>query len=136
MPQKKDDTTTTVADLSDMVWQFLDERDWHDASARSTATSIVLEASELLEHYQWSDEPVGKKDELAEELADVLHYCLEFAHKHDIDITTAITAKLAKSANKYPAEKFKGKDAKTNRTTWIAAKTSHKKVGLQLASMR
>jgi NTP pyrophosphatase (non-canonical NTP hydrolase) len=130
VPKIKDDSTTTITELSNMVWQYLEERDWHTASARSTATSIVLEASELLEHYQWSDKPVGNKEELAEELADILNYCLEFARKHDIDITTAITAKLTKSAKKYPAEKFKNKDAESNRIAWIEAKTAHKKTSL------
>lgn len=125
--QQGDDTFN---ELSQIIWKHLEERDWLDNDARSLATSISLEASELLEHYQWNNSPVGSKEELAEELADILIYAFQFAQKHDIDMSQAIRKKLAKAAKKYPAEQFKGKDAAARRASWIDSKVKHRKDGL------
>lgn len=113
--------------INQIILQHLEERDWLGGKSRNYAISIALEANELLEHYQWSDEPVGSKEELAAELADVLLYAFQFAQANDIDIAEAIKAKLAKSAQKYPAEFFKGKDAEERRAAWLEAKKNHKK---------
>jgi dCTP diphosphatase len=101
-------TAATFADISELIRQHLIERDWQDNPSRSLAISIILEATELLEHYQWHDEPIGELNELAEELADIFIYGFEFAIKNDIDIAAAIRAKLAKAAQKYPARQFRG----------------------------
>jgi NTP pyrophosphatase (non-canonical NTP hydrolase) len=116
--------------ISQIIWKHLEERDWHNGQARSLAVSIALEANELLEHYQWSDRPVGDKQALAEELADIFIYAFQFAQQHNIDIAEAIKQKLAKAAIKYPAKDFKGKQDTDRREAWIQAKTSYKKEGL------
>ncbi len=123
MPDKHDDTFT---EISHIVWQHLVDRDWDKPTERSLAISLSLEANELLEHYQWQDKPVGNKEALAEELADVLIYALQYAHVLGIDPAEAIKDKLAKSAKKYPAEQFKGVNGPERRERWLAAKMKHK----------
>jgi len=122
----------TISGLSHLVWQHLAERDWDNLSARSLAISLSLEANELLEHYQWQEEPIGSREEVAEELADILIYALEYAHVLNVDPAHIIRDKLAKMAVKYPAEQFKGRDAAYRRAQWLKAKTEHRqhKTGL------
>jgi dCTP diphosphatase len=116
---------TSFEEINQLIWKHLEERDWLGGTPRNYATSILLEASELLEHYQWSDKPVGDKEALASELADILIYCFEFAMHTDIDMAAAIKQKLAKAAEKYPAAAFKGKVGDEKQTAWIAAKEKH-----------
>lgn len=120
----------TFDEINQRIYQHLIERDWHDNPARGLAISIALEANELVEHYQWSDTPVGSREDLAEELADIFIYAFQFAHANNIDITDAIIKKLAKAARKYPAEKFKGKSVEERKAAWLDSKLNHQKEGL------
>lgn len=99
-------------DLIDKVNQFRDERDWRQFhNEKDLAISISLEASELLEIFQWrsSQEAIDQKlPHIKEELADVLIYALMFADNLDLDIEAIVTDKLAKNAQKYPISKSKG----------------------------
>jgi NTP pyrophosphatase (non-canonical NTP hydrolase) len=121
---------TTFEEINALIWQHLEERNWTNNPSRGVAVSIALEANELLEHYQWSDKPVGSREELAEELADILIYAFQFAQKNNIDIAEAITQKLKKAAEKYPAELFKNATDDERRTAWLAAKKNYRKTGL------
>ncbi len=82
------------------------------------ALSIMLEAAEVLEHFQWKSptdvDAHGQacKDEISEELADVAIYLFELADNLGIDLSAAIFSKLKKNAEKYPVEKAKGKHTK------------------------
>lgn len=125
-PADRPDQADTLKQLSAKIWQHLAERDWDHPTERALAISISLEANELLEHYQWNEEAVGDKEALAEELADVLIYALQYAHVLGIDPAAAVIDKLAKSARKYPAENFKGKSPVERREQWIQAKISHR----------
>lgn len=118
---------TTFEEINFLVWNHLLARDWHKLEPRSLAISIALEANELLEHYQWSDKPIGSKEELAAELADIFIYGFEFAQANGIDIAEAIKRKLKKAAEKYPAENFKGQNPAGQRNAWLTAKKSHHK---------
>lgn len=120
-------TKPTFEQATTEVMRHITERHWDDNSARGLAISISLEANELLEHYQWQDQPVGDTHELADELADIFIYAIQFAKRHDIDIPTAIIKKLAKSAKKYPAEQFTTKNETERKKAWIKAKTQYKK---------
>jgi NTP pyrophosphatase (non-canonical NTP hydrolase) len=108
--------------LLDKIKKFRDERDWKQFhNHKDMAISIVLEASELLEHFQWKtsqeiDETVKvKKEELEEEVADILIYLLELSDNIGIDIVNAVEKKLKKNEMKYPVEKTKGTAQKYNR---------------------
>jgi NTP pyrophosphatase (non-canonical NTP hydrolase) len=121
---------TTFEEINAIVWQHLEDRDWHELPSRALAISLALEANELLEHYQWNEEPVGSKEDIADELADIMIYAFEFAQQNDIDMASAIKSKLAKAAKKYPAEMFKGKQDDGQRDAWLEAKKNYKKTGL------
>ena len=111
-----------IKKLTEKIKQFRDERDWKQFhNHKDMALSLVLEAAEVLEHFQWkSPEEIEKhakssKDEISEELADVAMYLFELADNLDIDLPKAIEAKLAKNAQKYPVEKSRGKHTKYNK---------------------
>jgi NTP pyrophosphatase (non-canonical NTP hydrolase) len=82
------------------------------------AISLSLEASEVLEHFQWKNkEEIEKyiktdKEEIADELADVFHYLLIMCHDFNIDIVEASKKKIKKNEIKYPTEKAKGRHTK------------------------
>ena len=122
-----DTPSDTFEEISHIIWQHLVDRDWDNPTERSLAISLSLEANELLEHYQWSEKSVGNKEDLSEELADVLIYALQYAHVVGIDPAEAIRDKLAKAAKKYPAEQFKGVDSSEGHKRWLAAKMKHKR---------
>lgn len=102
----------------DEVLKFRDDRDWkqfHDP--KDLAISISLEASELLEIFQWSRDDVyclDKIDKIKEELADVVNYCILMADACNLDLDKIITDKIKQNAAKYPVDKAKGTSAKYN----------------------
>ncbi|NPC54272.1 nucleotide pyrophosphohydrolase [Caenimonas soli] len=105
--------------LAEQVVAFRDERDWKQFhNPKDVALSLMLESAELLEHFQWKngeaiqETAMHRRAELADELADVLYYTLLMAHDLNIDLSTALTKKLAKNAEKYPTEKAKGSNKK------------------------
>ena len=79
-------------------------------SPDNLAKSISIEAAELLECYQWSDN--ADRSAVEEELADVLTYCFLLANKLELDPAEIVKRKLAISAEKYPVEKSKGRSTK------------------------
>lgn len=110
---------TTVKELQDLVIAFRDERDWKQFhNPKDCALSLVLEATEVLEHFQWKngdelkDLVSDKKEEISHEIADVLYWVLLLSKDLDIDISEAFKNKLKISAEKYPVEKAKGKSDK------------------------
>lgn len=130
MPVAPQQSNVSFEEINQLIYRHFVERDWHNNPARGVAISIALEASELVEHYQWSDAPVGTKDELEEELADILIYAFQFAQLNAIDMPAAIVKKLEKAAKKYPAEKFKGKSDREQEKAWLEGKLNHQKKGL------
>ena len=105
------DTVETVASLKVEVADFIHQRQWeryHDPKA--VAMSIAIEAAELLVAFQWleQDESWGpvkdesRRAEVADELADVLIYCLSFANLADIDLSSAIRSKLDRNRKRFP----------------------------------
>lgn len=101
------------------IRKFNKDRDWDQFhNYKDLAISLSLEASEVLEHFQWknhkeTDERVKThREELAEELADVFIYLLHISDKAGVNIIKAANKKLAKSAKKYPVKKSKGKHSK------------------------
>ncbi|WP_163853436.1 nucleotide pyrophosphohydrolase [Paenibacillus elgii] len=98
------------------VIDFRDARDWKQFhNAKDLAISLTLEASELLENFQWKDSERAistNLDNIQDELADVLIYALLLAHDLDIDVEAAILNKLKKNETKYPVDKFKGSSRK------------------------
>ena len=100
---------------------FAAERDWDKFhTPKNLATSLSVEAAELLEIFQWSrgerdwsevqDPPVRRRVE--EELADILLYVIRFADMAGIDLEEVAEKKIAANAEKYPPERFRGSDRK------------------------
>jgi len=102
--------------LTDMVLEFREERNWQQFhNPKDLALSLSLEASELLENFQWktSEEAVNKNlDKMKDELADILMYAILFAEETDIDVVEAIQRKIKKNNEKYPVEKAYGRNTK------------------------
>lgn len=104
----------TSEPLLETLRAFMAERDWQQFhSPENLAKSIGIEAGELLECYQWSDD--ADLDEVAGELADVLTYALLLADKLDLDPEQIIRSKLKRTGQKYPVEKAKGRSTKYDR---------------------
>lgn len=93
---------------------FVDERDWGQFhSPENLAKSIAIEASELLECYQWSDK--ADEAQVRQELADVLTYCLLLAERYQFDLEKILLEKLEINRQKYPVNKSRGKSDKYDR---------------------
>jgi len=108
--------------LRDRLRAFADARDWERFhSPKNLATALIVEAAELLEHFQWLTEdesralPPETKAEVATELADVLLYLVRLADQLGIDLHAAATAKIAANERKYPADQVRGSARKYNR---------------------
>ena len=94
-------------DLKGELIKFQRERDWKKFhTPENLAKSISIESAELLEHFQWQKE--YDESEVADELADVLIYCLYMADALDFDVKEIIRNKMVKNAIKYPTDKAKG----------------------------
>lgn len=102
--------------LSERIKVFCEERDWdqfHDP--KNMAISLQLEAAEVLELFQWTQDnqiKKGKEYEIADELSDVLYWTIKLADKFDIDLIESLEKKMKKNEEKYPVEKAKGKSDK------------------------
>ena len=100
----------------DLIKKFRDDRDWSQFhNPKDLALSISLEASELLEIFQWSGcdlECNDKLDKIKEELADVLCYCVLMADRCGLDMDEIIKEKIKKNGEKYPVEAAYGSKEK------------------------
>ncbi len=112
------DQQTTVDQLRRMVADFVAERDWQQFHApKNLSMGLAIEAGELMEHFQWitteaSREVVGDREKLSaigEELADVVCYALALANELGLDVASTLQNKMVKNAEKYPAEKYRGR---------------------------
>ena len=96
----------------DRIRRFTEDRDWGQFhSPANLAKSISIEANELLECFQWSDEDYDL-EHVKEELADVIVYCRDMLDVLGLDEDEIITSKMEKNEAKYPVEKAKGSSAK------------------------
>lgn len=96
----------------DRIRKFTVDRDWDQFhSPANLAKSISIEASELLECFQWSDTDYDL-EHVKEELADVIVYCQDMLDKLGLDVDEIVIDKMAKNEAKYPVEKAKGSSVK------------------------
>lgn len=101
------------------VNQFVEERDWAQFhSPKNLAMAMIVEAAEVVEHFQWMTEADSRqldaatKEKVGQELADTLVYLLRIAEVCGIDLLAAANAKIDLNAQKYPVEKCRGSNAK------------------------
>ena len=100
--------------LMQRIDKFNKDRDWDQFhSPVNLAKSISIEANELLECYQWNDD--ANLDDVKEELADVMNYCLQMSMVLGVDPIDIMNKKMDKTEKKYPVDKAKGKSTKYNK---------------------
>ncbi len=94
------------------IRKFTEDRDWDQFhSPANIAKSIVIEAAELLECFQWDEENFDVQH-VKEELADVIVYCQDMLDKLGLDVDEIVNMKMAQNEAKYPVEKARGSAAK------------------------
>jgi NTP pyrophosphatase (non-canonical NTP hydrolase) len=113
------DDAITVGALRAAVAAFVAERDWEQFhTPKNLAMSIAIEAAEIMEHFQWygleeSALRLAQNDAeragVADELADVLIYCLSFANAAGIDLSAAVLAKLDRNQERFPTAHVRGR---------------------------
>lgn len=117
-PNAMSDSTTTVAQLREMIRQFVDERDWQQFHApKNLSMALAIEAAELMEHFQWISVEASrqvrydpeKRAAAGEELADVICYALALANELGLDVSETMQAKMRKNIEKYPVDEIKGR---------------------------
>ncbi|MBI5470604.1 nucleotide pyrophosphohydrolase [Candidatus Kaiserbacteria bacterium] len=106
-------------DIQKKAINFRDIRDWKQFhNPKDMALSLVLEAAEVMEHFQWKSEKEIKayaksnRDEIGDELADVVYWIATMSHDLGIDLPEAFKKKMKKNDQKYPVTKSKGKHTK------------------------
>ena len=112
------DNEVKLQELKDEIQAFASERDWEQFhTPKNLSMAIAAEAAELMEHFLWHEgkqsfdvlQDPKKHQEIAEELADIIIYSMEFANITKLDIATIIRDKMKSNAEKYPVEKAKGR---------------------------
>lgn len=106
------DNNTSIQDIKDKIAKFVNDRSWNEAhSPKNLSMSIAIEASELMEIFQWMSTEeawnISNTDEfihLKEELSDVMIYCLSLANQLNIDVAASIEDKIGKNGVKYPID--------------------------------
>lgn len=105
---------TQIEKITSDLFDHLTQRGWNKPQPGSLAKSIILEAAELLEHFQWSEPNIDalnsnptKMGKLEAELADIMIYCLQFAKVLEIDVEKIIRAKTTQMTLKYPVDEVK-----------------------------
>lgn len=110
-----------IKELTHKIINFRNNRDWKQFhNPKDVSLSLVLEATEVMEHFQWKSQDeikkyiINHKDDIGEELADVLYWVLLLSHDLKVDILEALDKKIEKNEKKYPVEKAKGRHEKYN----------------------
>lgn len=105
----------SLDDLAAALKRFADERDWEQFhSPKNLAMALSVEVAELTEHFQWLTQQQSmkltpnKKQEVSEELADVLIYLVRLADRLDVDLLAEAEKKVKRNAEKYPVNSSKG----------------------------
>lgn len=126
------DVKTRVEDLKKEIEKYQEKRGWNETNPKDMVLSLVLEAAELLEHFQFkSSEEVVKEARLrgpiCDELADVLWWVLAMGNRLEIDVARAFEVKLRKNEEKYPAEAFdKDKTPEERRRIYYRIKAKYR----------
>ena len=117
------DQERKIHELKELIKKFCDERDWDQFhNAKDLAIALSIEASELLEIFRWKNpeevkelfENKDKKEDISDEMADVLYFLIRMAQRYNIDLSEALEKKMEKNNKKYPIDKAKGSNKKYN----------------------
>lgn len=111
------DRETTIEQLKAAMAEFVAKREWQKFHRpKNLAMSLAIESAELMEHFQWLDHDQSQRllqdpaarEEVSDELADVLSFLLSFANAAGIDLAASFAAKMRKNDLKYPADQVRG----------------------------
>ena len=111
------DRSTTITELKKIVEDFVNERDWSQFhNPKNLSMALAIEAGELMDIFKWNTtqecegmmSEKNTKQDVTDELADIMIYALAFSNRNNINISSAIEKKMIKNRKKYPTEKFKG----------------------------
>lgn len=104
-----------IKELTEALIKFRNERDWEQFhNPKDLAVALNIEAGELLENFLWKSHEDADKENVKEELADVLAYSLLLAEKYGFDVKEILLEKIKKNGVKYPVDKAKGNAKKYN----------------------
>lgn len=104
-----------MQDIIEKLKQFRDERDWNQFhTPENLAKSVVLESAELLENFQWGSQHADKEN-IKEELADIVGYALLMCDHYGFDLKEILNEKIKKNNAKYPVNKAYGTSKKYNK---------------------
>lgn len=110
------DSKTNLQQIKDIATQLVQERDWHQFhTPKDLSMNLSVESNELLEKFLWItskasfDEIDKNRQEIEDEIGDVLFSIVRFCSVANIDLTSAFLQKIEKIKKKYPVEKSKGK---------------------------
>jgi NTP pyrophosphatase (non-canonical NTP hydrolase) len=105
--------------MIEKIVKFVNERNWEKFhNPKDLAISLNLEAAEVLEHFQWkspqeiNDHVKNNKDDISDELVDVLYWVLLMSHYLDVDLKKAFEREMKQNEKKYPVDKARGKHSK------------------------
>jgi dCTP diphosphatase len=108
-----------IEDLRQRLREFAQARDWEQFhSPKNVAMALIVEAAELVEHFQWMSEEdsltldPARKEEVALEMADIFIYLLRIADRLDIDLGAATRRKIEINEGRYPVETSRGKSGR------------------------
>ncbi len=108
IPGNISDSTATIDQLKALVHRFVQERSWESFhSPKNLSMSIAIEAAELMEHFQWTNQsasavPTAHDSPVAQELSDVVAYSLALANVLGVDLSQALESKMERNKLKYP----------------------------------
>jgi NTP pyrophosphatase (non-canonical NTP hydrolase) len=112
------DADTSIGLLRQSVADFVGDRDWRAFhTPKNLSMSIAIEAAELMERFQWltpeeaqaAVQDPAEQAAVADELADIVIYCLSLSNALDLDVSSAVLGKLQANEHRYPAEEFRGR---------------------------
>ncbi len=115
------DQKTNIHVLKEKIKKFCEDRDWDQFhGAKELAVALIIETAELLEHFRWKTdnevkemfENKSKKENIEDEMADVLYFLVRIAQKYNIDLSQALDRKMSKNERKYPVDKSRGSNKK------------------------
>lgn len=117
------DSERKIQELKELVKEYCEKRDWDQFhGAKNLAIALSIEVSEILEHFRFKSEKEVeelfqnslKREEIEDEMADVLYFLLRMAQKYNVDLDEAFNRKMEKNEKRYPLEKSKGSNKKYN----------------------
>ena len=104
-----------IKEITEALLKFRNERDWKQFhNSKDLALAISVESAELLQEFLWKSANEANKDNIRDELADILAFSFLLAEKYNLDIKEIIMNKIKKNGEKYPVDRSKGTSKKYN----------------------